>query len=261
MTTDTIRIRGFQHDFARRQATRVVEFPGGFAVHNDDYPDSYEHNRAVVTGTGRELEDPQALLGIVEEVFTEAGHRHRQVLVEDDALGEHLAPAFVAAGYEHGREVVLRRAPGGGEAAVGVPVEEALDRRDLDLLVFRDWRATLPPEVPDDVVWQLAHRRSARLRGADEVAFLVVRAEGGVRAYVDLYRTGWVAQIEDLLTEPGFGRRGYAGALIAEALRRAGAAGAELVFIVADVDDWPHGWYARLGFTEALRQHSFTRSP
>jgi hypothetical protein len=45
--------------------------------------------------------------------------------------------------------------------------------------------------------------------------------------------------------------------LIAEGLRR--AAGCELIFLVAEADDWPRLLYGRLGFVPIGHIHEFLR--
>jgi predicted GNAT family acetyltransferase len=95
--------------------------------------------------------------------------------------------------------------------------------------------------------------------GADRVLFRGVRAPGGeLAARADLYLHGGVAQIEDVWTAEEHRGRGHARALLSALL--AEAAGAELIFLVADAADWPKDFYARLGFAEVGRTHSFQRA-
>jgi predicted N-acetyltransferase YhbS len=54
-------------------------------------------------------------------------------------------------------------------------------------------------------------------------------------------------------------RRGLARAACSAALDAAIAAGHELVFIVADDEDWPKELYAKLGFDVVGRPWAFTR--
>jgi hypothetical protein len=43
------RVVAFQEGIARRSTQRLVPFAGGFAVLDDRYPASYEHNQVFVT--------------------------------------------------------------------------------------------------------------------------------------------------------------------------------------------------------------------
>ena len=83
--------------------------------------------------------------------------------------------------------------------------------------------------------------------------FFAVRGGGEVVAYVDLYHDGRTAQIEDLATLEEHRGRGYASALVLRALEEARQAGCDLVFLVADAEDWPKLLYGRLGFVELGR--------
>ena len=47
------RIHGFLSDFHRRQANRVVDFPGGFAALDDRYTHSRGNNHLLVDGPAR----------------------------------------------------------------------------------------------------------------------------------------------------------------------------------------------------------------
>jgi predicted GNAT family acetyltransferase len=69
-----------------------------------------------------------------------------------------------------------------------------------------------------------------------------------------------VAQIEDVATLPAFRNRGLARAVVLEAAALARASGAELVFLVADENDWPKDLYGRLGFDQIGVEHVFGRS-
>ena len=76
---------------------------------------------------------------------------------------------------------------------------------------------------------------------------------GTLAAIAMLYSDGVVAQVEDVYTVPEERRRGYARALVTKATEVARAAGHELVFIVADADDWPQRLYRRIGFVHPVR--------
>jgi ribosomal protein S18 acetylase RimI-like enzyme len=80
--------------------------------------------------------------------------------------------------------------------------------------------------------------------------FFAVLVDGQAVSYVDLYHDGCTAQIEDLATLSQHRGRGYASALVLRALQEAQLAGCDLVFLVADAQDWPKALYRRLGFDE-----------
>lgn len=255
--TDHATAVAFLRTVAVRQAQRVVTIPGGFAVLNDQYRASYDHNKVILT----EAIAPPAALAAVDRVLGDAGHTHRMVHVDDDAHGGWYAAAFVAAGYSHEINIVMRHTG----AAPDRPADQSVNVAQVDLDTLRassrrEWRQRLP-HATSEAIDQLVGRRAAILCGADEVTFLaVVDPAGRVLSRADLYRTGAVAQIEDLMTDPVATGRGYARAIMTEALRRTRAAGCDLTFVVADADDWPRHFYARLGYAAVSRTHTFVRA-
>ncbi|MFH8371213.1 GNAT family N-acetyltransferase [Streptomyces sp. NPDC018031] len=256
-TTQLRRIAAFRAAFARRQATEVIGVPGGSAVLHPTYAASYEHNEIVIDGTPRVAELP----ALADSVL---GHLpHRRISVLDDAVGTECAPVLTAAGYTQETLLIMVYGGGGAGPAEVPPARqvELVEPAELLPSVSRQLR-TWMPEADDEVIRQLAERRHARLRGADEVCFLASRdeASGAVAGWADLYldRSTGTAQIEELVTDDAHTRRGHAGAVLAAAVRR--AAGCDLLFLLADAADWPHGWYTRTGFTTIGRTHVFTRA-
>jgi predicted GNAT family acetyltransferase len=74
-----------------------------------------------------------------------------------------------------------------------------------------------------------------------------------------LYSDGTVAQVEDVYTVPEERNRGHARKLVTKATEVARASGHELVFIVADADDWPQHLYRRIGFAPIGRTWALHR--
>ncbi|MGW6983023.1 GNAT family N-acetyltransferase [Streptomyces sp. NPDC054932] len=248
---DLQRVHAFLSDFARRQAARTTELPGGFAAHDEAFAHSRANNQVVIDAAV----DPEALPALAEEAL---GHLpHRLVSVLDDETGRACAEPLIRAGYTHSSYLVMLHT---GPVPDGGPAEEV----DLDALrvpLTRRWRGFLP-DVGDEVLRQLVDRREVRLRGADIVRFIGARAETGeVASWADLYvdRTTGTAQIEDLITSEAHLGRGYADAVLAGALRRAADHGCDFRFLTADTTDWPRHWYERRGFAVIGRTHCFER--
>jgi ribosomal protein S18 acetylase RimI-like enzyme len=80
--------------------------------------------------------------------------------------------------------------------------------------------------------------------------YFAILADGEVVSYTDLYQDGADAQIEDVGTLHEHRERGYASAVVLAAIEVARAEGADFVFLVADLEDWPKELYRRLGFDE-----------
>ncbi|MFI2644477.1 GNAT family N-acetyltransferase [Streptomyces sp. NPDC018610] len=244
-------VNAFLTAFARRQAARVLDLPGGFAVYDDEFHHSRANNQVVIDTAVA----PKTLPGIAEEAL---GHLpHRLISVLDDAVGRACAEPLARAGYDHSVHLVmLHTGP--------VPTGRSAVEVDLDAIrapLTRRWLGLLP-DVEDEVVRHLVDRREARRRGADIVRFVGAPTdEGEVASWADLYAdpaTG-TAQIEDLITAEAHLRRGYADAVLTTALRLAADEGCGTRFLTADASDWPRQWYERRGFRVIGRSHCFER--
>jgi GNAT superfamily N-acetyltransferase len=249
--TDLQRIADFRVSFAQRQAAVLTGVPGGVAVLDPEYPASHEHNQVIIG----QATAPDGLPALADKAL---GHLpHRRITILDDASGAASAAALTAAGYTHETELIMTHS---GAAVIPGPAADEVTYPELRPALVRQWRAWMP-EAGDTVIGQLADRRPARLRGADQVIFLAARDEKGtIASWADLYLDPArdIAQIEDLVTAETHLRRGYADAVLATALRH--AAGYGLFFLLADAGDWPHTWYARRGFTLIGRSHAFNRA-
>ncbi len=95
--------------------------------------------------------------------------------------------------------------------------------------------------------------RAAELRGGLRLRLARVDGEpaGAIAAYTRGHPGGdWL--VFSLATLPAFREAGVARLLLVDALDAARAAGARSTLINADPDDWPHGWYVRLGFEDEV---------
>ncbi|MFI8827539.1 GNAT family N-acetyltransferase [Streptomyces sp. NPDC053431] len=246
------RIRGFLSTFARRQAERTIDFPGGFAALDDTFALSYANNHVLVDGTP----DPETLPAVVDEVMSHL--THRSVYIPDPAVAEACSGPLTRAGYTRTTAVVMRHTG---------PVPELGGAREVDLPALRgpllESQRRFLPDAADEVIETLVERRAARRRGADDVRFLASHDEWGeVASWADLYvdRATGVAQIEDLVTAGSHRGQGHAGVVLDTALRLADAAGCTTVFLIALADDWPRHWYARRGFAPVSELYCFDRA-
>ncbi|MEV7596979.1 N-acetyltransferase [Kitasatospora sp. NPDC089797] len=247
------RVAAFHVAFARRQATEVVElpeFPAVFAVRNPEFALSHEHNHLIVTGPGT---DPAALPGLATRWLGQRGQYAITVL--DEEWGERVTPVLTAAGYDRSTAAVMARPTAG--CALPEPAALPTEFAELRAAVLAQQAEWYEGE---ELIRQLTDRRPARLRGAEQVRFLAARAaDGAIAAWVDLYLepAAGLAQLEDLVTAVRRRGAGHGDTLLASGLALAAAAGIPQLFLLADTADWPRGWYARRGFAELGRQHSF----
>ncbi|MFB7979769.1 GNAT family N-acetyltransferase [Streptomyces vinaceus] len=244
-------INSFLSAFARRQAARTVDLPGGFAAYDDAFAHSRANNQVVIDTAV----DSEALPAIAEEAL---GHLpHRLISVLDDEVGMACAQPLIRNGYTHSTYLIMLHT---GPVPAGGSTEE-LDLDAMRIPLARRWRDLLP-DVDDEVIRHLVDRREARRRGADIVHFLGARTEEGeIASWADLYldpATG-TAQIEDLITSEAHLRRGYADAVLTTALRLAADKDCGTRFLTADAEDWPRHWYERRGFSVIGHTHCFER--
>jgi ribosomal protein S18 acetylase RimI-like enzyme len=238
----------------RDQSTTVVAVRGGEAFLNVDFPAAHSHNRLVISRPC----PPAALADEAERVLGGAGLGHRLIEVHDPSLDGQLAAGLGKRGYDAGRTLVMAATRPPERRPSPVEVVE-LDLAERIAVARAGWRQE-QPDWDDDVVDQLGRRIVTVLRAA-QATFLAARGfDGSVAAHLDLYVRDGVAQIEEVMTDPGYRGGGLASALVLHAIERARTHGAELVFLLADAEDWPQHLYRRLGFTEVGRTTSYRRT-
>lgn len=229
------------HEFELRRAQTVIDVPGGAAVLNGDFPASYDHNKLSIV----EPTPASELVAAADAVLGGAGHRHRLIELRTPAAYDAL-PDGLGPGYARDEDVVMTLT-GATPAPPAIAVERlSLDERSRS--ATQTWREELPDAGSH--VWQQLGERIRTVVDAAQTTFFGVRDETGrVAARGDLYIHAGVAQIEDVHAAPVARRRGYATAIVLEAVSQARTAGADLIFLVADVDGPARRLYERLGFT------------
>jgi ribosomal protein S18 acetylase RimI-like enzyme len=226
-------MRALEHSVHEAGALRRTEFPGGVAYYNDELPLVWDVNFV-------RLDRPAVdLVATVERL--QAAQGHRKVLIEDPALVEAHAPELVGRGYARRGLVAMAREPGG---RLDPDVRE-LPYADVKPFRFAVHMEQLTPprgDVADQV--GRVHDRTRVLTGE---RWLVIY-EGSERAgHLIVYSQDGLAQIEDVGVLRRFRGRGLARRLLGHALELV-AADHDMVMIVADADDWPGAFYARMGF-------------
>ena len=182
-----------------------------------------------------------------EEVLAEAKRLERRMVVfRSTEVGERLAPFFAERGWLVRRHLLmaqLREPERSADLAIVKEVaEEELRPARQRVVANEPWGK---PEVMAQL-FAAKHLIGERARSR----FFSVKVDGEVASYSDLYQDGADAQVEDVGTLPEHRARGYATAIVLAAIEAARADGAEFVFLVADLDDWPKELYRKLGFEE-----------
>jgi GNAT superfamily N-acetyltransferase len=230
-------------------AGRVERHPFGEALHTDELPSAWVLNQLVVDAEDVGAEE---LVAALDAAY---GHRrHRRALVERDELGVRLAPELRDRGWQAERDVYqvlrdggdLRAAPGLAHE-VDQPTLREIERRTL----------AEGSQASDDVVEQLLDMRAAFIRAGNGRCFAGVH-EGVDAAHATLYSDGVIAQVEDVGTIEAHRGHGLGRAVVVAASEAALARGHELVFMMADDDDWPKRLYERIGYEVVGASWAFT---
>lgn len=256
MTEELARALAFEEALRERCAERIVPFSFGRAFFTDTFAAVWDLNHLRVERFADVT--AAALAREAERLHGEAGQPHRRVVVPDEEAGADLEPGFAELGWDAHRFLYMayrgpRERPGDPALAEEVAGD---DVRPLRLEVART-----EPWASDEVIVETVldgNRLVAEQGGARHFA---VRVDGAPVSTADLYAEGSVAQVEDVVTSPAHRGRGHASATVARAVEEALAGGAELVFLVADDEDWPKDLYRRLGFEPIGRTWAFLRTP
>jgi GNAT superfamily N-acetyltransferase len=253
---DLERILAFDRDLTERTSELVEESAFGTAFLNLTFGERWSSNFVRVD---RSLDgvDADSLAADADRVLGEHDElRHRRVEIFDDANGPRLASAFLEMGWSVERNLfmVQRRQPEPRPdvAVAGMAFDEA---RSVIEAVMREQ----PYIETEEGFRQLVGYREVLEREAG-ARFFVASIDGEPAAVCEGYVLGDVGQVEDVNTLERFRGRGLASAIVVAASTWARNRGADLVFLVADDEDWPKALYRRLGFDELARSWGFTRT-
>lgn len=247
------RIFGFQEALMTRAVDRTIPLPCGVAFATPSLPQVWDLNFVHADRlAGISAEDLAA-----EAEGAQGALDHRRIVVHDEEEARRLEPGFREFGWTVTRLATM--------TAAGRPAPEpAVPVEDLPLEALHEVRAefarTAPGGRSPEVVRQILEA-GVRFARAGNARHFAVLEEGRAVAAADLYSDGRIAQIDDVATLETHRRRGYGTAVVLHALAAARAAGHDLVYLIADEDDWPKELYARLGFTTVGVTYTFTRMP
>jgi ribosomal protein S18 acetylase RimI-like enzyme len=243
------RIHRFERE-VEMAGTETVESPLGVGVLTPELPLPHDSNYLLLerrASAEEAIAEAERILGTDER-------RSRVIITFDEGLGERLRPEFTARGWQTMRHVfmVQRREP---EKTADLSLVQEVGEADLRpgrrrAILGYDWSY---PELAEQIL-----DRKLRLAERAEVRFFGVEVDGKIVAWTDLYVAQGVAQVEDVATREDHRGKGYATAVVLRAVEEGRKAGADLVFLVADDEDWPKALYSRLGFDEVGLLHKFT---
>jgi ribosomal protein S18 acetylase RimI-like enzyme len=216
----------------RREPTRF-----GSAVYDDRVPKRYDSNYLLVES----LPDDTTAGELAADAER---HGRRMIFFAHGVASQPLVADFEALGWRIDRHVFMaQRAP----VTRAAPLDLV---HELELDALRNARGRLMAGYPwaTPELMDVLHEAKRLIGERVETHFFGVVVDGEVVSYADLYLEPPTAQIEDVGTLEEHRGKGYASAVVLRAADEARRGGADLVFLVADAQDWPQQLYRRLGF-------------
>lgn len=256
MPSELDRVLAFEETLRERFAERVVPSRCGRAFFNDTFPHVWDLN--VLRADDPEGASAGELAAEAERLHAEAGHLHRRVVVLEESAGAALAPGFQELGWQAERLLLMAYRSSGERRT---DTDDVVEVDTETILPLREEIARGEPWATNEDVIRMvvdAGRLGADLGGARHFA---MPAGDEIASVADLYTDGRTAQVEDVVTARAHRGRGYASAVVVRAVEEALAGGNDLVFLVADDEDWPKQLYGRLGFEPIGRRWSFLKTP
>jgi ribosomal protein S18 acetylase RimI-like enzyme len=252
--SDLTRIEAFCRWLENTTSTASHPWTFGAVLRNGDFPNRWDSNflrveRPLGEATAREL--------IAEADRHLADARHREILVTDDDDGARVANGFAEADWEvdHLVYLALAREPDTAPTA---------DVRELSFDDVRPFLVEVNTRshggTPEEAARMLADFGRVLVVRAG-ARFFGVRIDGRLAGACELYVHEGAAQIESVDTLEEFRGRGLARSFVTRAADEGRAAGADLVFLVADDADWPKHLYGKLGFDPVGGFWQFTKPP
>lgn len=242
------RIHAFEHavDMA---GTEKVASPLGHGALTPALPLPHDSNFLFVD----RARDAAEAIAEADRILGGAGRSHRVIVTFDDELGKRLRAEFDALGWRtllHIFMAQLRDPEKTADLSIVRHVDQAALRPG------RKRRILTEPWGNPDLAEQILDRK-IRIGECTETRFYAVAVDDEIVAWTDLYIGKDIAQVEDVATLEEHRGKGYATAVVLRAVDEARKAGADLVYLVADEEDWPKEWYRRLGFDVVGRIYKF----
>ena len=228
--------------------------------------------------------DLDAFVDQMETVFRRINREHCKFELDFRTRPQQLATLLRRRDYTCTRGVVqVYRGTGAGRSSSGVAQIEITAQSGQSMLA--DW-AALEHEsyavfdsgsgFADRATQFALHRLECAWKSGQDSRVFVALADGGPDSPsqqgssadrsagvavggCELFRRRGVAKIEGLYVTPPARGSGVGAALLSRALGSAIAAGDDLIYLVAAVDDWPRHMYSRFGFVDLMEISSWLK--
>jgi len=236
-----------------RCATRTEAFEWGTAIFNENFPRVHDQNLLRLERSLSEV-SARELASAADRLQRPAGLSHRKLLVPDRSAGERLAPEFAELAWRRARNLVMAHR---GER----PAEPRHPVQVVDPVSIHEARVRDAARELDRTAGEQVTRALELIAEVVESsrAFAVL-ADGEAVSWCVLYEEGGVAEIDAVATTVEHRRRGYGRAVVEAATRAALDSGNELVFLIADDEDWPKELYVKIGYEPIGVRYEFTRT-
>jgi ribosomal protein S18 acetylase RimI-like enzyme len=227
-------------DTTKAVAEEARTYPLGWGVRTPAFPFVWILNQLCITEPA-ELEDVVAL---ADSHQGDLSFRH--VHIEDELTGRRLGSQLTDTAWRLEREVLM---------VLEAPADRVVDTSrvvDLDeeqmLGLMRRWGLEERPQASADEVEQISeyNRREGKLWNERLIGAL--DGDGNPVSVTKFRSDSVIGWVEDVYTAPEARGQGHARMLVTYATEVLREGGHELVFIIADEDDWPKELYAKLGF-------------
>lgn len=233
-------------------ATQQLELPFAVCLISEHLPAVHDANVVIVTAQV----PPSVLLRSVDRLAETAGWAHRRIEVKDPAIERRLRQPLLDAGYQLQRYVTMAL---GSEPAAPRPSHAALVDVEHQLALSRALLRQQPWARSDAVLDQFARRERLLARHGGARVAVAPPDEPVSRAL--LLRHDDLLEIDDVGTLADHRGQGWSRAVLDAAIAHGRETDASDIVLIADGDDWPRRWYARLGFREIGWSAAFVRSP
>lgn len=246
----------FEDAIRDRLSDDTETFRWGTALFTSAIPEIYDANFLRVEKADDEI-DAGALIAEADRLMEPRGLAHRKVVVSDEVLGEKLAPDFREQRWNVDRLLFMvhRRPP---ERGSPVDVDEIV--AELHVRAKETFNREQLPDQSEEAIRQM-NDMARMLSGVTDKRAFAAYVDGTIASVCELYSDGITAQIEDVNTLSEHRSKGLATAVVLRALHEAQSWGHEMVFLVADDEDWPKGLYGQLGFDPIGRTYQFLLKP
>ncbi len=235
---------------ARALAGIVTELPEGWVAHTPRLSQVWALNQLRL----KSAVGARRVLQLAEEHQADLPYRH--LVIEDEGTVAELAAGVApAVGWHHERLALMVLGPDQPGSAPGLEASSGtggaavteLTQAEADQLSWC-WLEEDFPSAGPDVLAELRECSHLEARMWAERRLGVRDGGGRAVAMLKLRRHGVMAWIEDVYTLPAHRGQGYARSLLSQGIGLLASGRPDMVFIVADDNDWPKDLYRDVGF-------------